>query len=224
MKRRVEYRGVAWNIEDPQTPDWPFWDRWEDGDFESETIDILDRLVTPGSTFIDIGAWCGPFSLWAAGTAASVIAVEPDPVAFQLLQYNAEANYNNITTVNAAIHNYVGTCQIQAPDDVGWGVCTTHLSDDGIDVPCLTMEALFGAYEIQNPSLVKIDVEGAESIILERAAPFLAERGVALLVSMHGSIGLDGRSVNPAWFNGFSSWERVDDSVADDWKSILALP
>lgn len=219
MKRRVGYRGTSWDVEDPQTQDWPFWDRWEAGDFEPDTVEIIDRLVTPGSTFVDVGAWDGPFSLWAARVATSVIAVEPDPVALERLRYNSSANYSSITVVGAALNDYSGTCFIQAPEDVGWGVCTTHLSESGIETPCLTMLDLFRQYEITNASLVKMDVEGAERVVLPHAAPFLASIGVPLLVSMHGHKGID-----LSWFDDFGDWSFINDSVNDSWKSVLALP
>lgn len=46
----------------------------------------------PGETWIDIGANCGAFCLWAASYGAKVIAFEPDPENAAVARLNIEAN------------------------------------------------------------------------------------------------------------------------------------
>jgi FkbM family methyltransferase len=52
-------------------------------------------------TWIDIGANCGAFSVWAASYGANVIAFEPDPDNAAIAQANAEINgYSKIIKIN----------------------------------------------------------------------------------------------------------------------------
>src|SRR6185295_3331065 len=69
---------------------WDFWGEWERGTWEPGTREAIESHVTPGSTYVDIGAWIGPTVLWAAPIAARVLALEPDPVAYLLLVENTK--------------------------------------------------------------------------------------------------------------------------------------
>ena len=218
--RRVTFGNVKWNVEDvviPALPEWSFWDHWELGEFEPETLAVVDRFVRPGSTMIDVGAWIGCVSLYAARLNAHVIAIEPDPSAAAVLNRNVSANFTNITVFEGAITDTTGTCHIAAHSD-GWGSSMTRVADDGAEVPCLTFPDLFDLYDVDDCSLVKMDVEGAECTVLEHAAPFLSSLGIPLLVSMHQPWWT--RQVDRAWFDGYSSVE----GEIGGWNTVLALP
>lgn len=218
--RRVTFRDVNWEVEDiiiPAIPEWSFWDHWELGEFEPDTLDAVDRFAKPGATFLDIGAWVGNVSLWAARQYAHVVAVEPDPAAAAVLRRNTEANYTNITVFEGAINAHTGTCYI-APHSDGWGSSMTRVADEGTEVPCLTFPDLFDLYDIEDCSLVKMDCEGSEGAILEHAAPFLANLGIPLLVAMHEDWWP--RPVEPSWFDGFATVE----GIIGGWNQVLALP
>jgi hypothetical protein len=83
-----------------------FWKSVERGEWEPYTFSVLDRFVTPETTVIDIGAWIGPVTLYAAKTAKHVFAIEPDPVAFKEL--SALASVPNVSLFNHAILNRNG--------------------------------------------------------------------------------------------------------------------
>ncbi len=184
--RHVTARGVDWQVEDIalEGNPWRFWDDWERLDFEPHTLEVVDRFVTPGSTMIDVGAWNGVVSLWASRNGARVVACEPDPTALKCLQVNVDANHANVDIFAGALSDHTGVCHIQA-DPQGWGSSMTRVMDVGTEVPCLTMPDLFDIYDIERCALVKMDCEGAEAVILEHAAPFLAAMGIPLWVSMH---------------------------------------
>src|SRR6185295_5767667 len=63
-----------------------FWESVRNGQWEPETFRAIDHFIVPGRVFIDIGAWNGVFSIYAAKKSAWVIATEPDPVAYDKLQ------------------------------------------------------------------------------------------------------------------------------------------
>jgi FkbM family methyltransferase len=147
---------------------------------------VLDKYIVPGKVFIDIGAWCGIFSLYAERLGAEVHAVEPDPVAFSELMENA----NEITCYNIAIANADGICKINTTAINGFGNSETSLIDrPGIKavnfIRCNTLEKLCNQIGIENICLIKMDVEGAEVIILKQAKDFLQKHKPPMWISFH---------------------------------------
>jgi FkbM family methyltransferase len=51
-----------------------------------------DFAPQPGETWIDVGANCGAFAVWAGSLGATVIAFEPDPENASIARTNIEAN------------------------------------------------------------------------------------------------------------------------------------
>ena len=94
----------------------------------------------------------------------------------------------------------------------------TRLAAEGTPVSCWSLVDLFDALELDDVSLVKLDVEGAEALILEEGAPFLASLGIPLLVAMHEPWW--DRIVDPAWFADYTS---IEGNIGG-WGHVLALP
>lgn len=68
---------------------------WNDGVWEKTQTEQLLELLSPGDTFVDIGANIGYYTVLAAqkvGPKGRVFAFEPDPESFALLQHNVERN------------------------------------------------------------------------------------------------------------------------------------
>ncbi len=173
---------------------WDFWAEYDDGKWEPATHQAIDDYVTPGSTYVDVGAWIGPTVLWAAPRAGRIIAVEPDPIAVELLIQNL-AEYDNVEIVVGAIADHTGVAEL-APHGEGFGSSMSRLAG-GINqnnvwdmnakvvVSCWTLQDLFDVCELEDVSLVKMDIEGGELEVLPTVCPFLAELGIPFLVSLH---------------------------------------
>ena len=54
--RSIQVREAVLNVADDQPT---FWDKVERGRWEPETLALIDQKVTPGTTFLDLGAWVG---------------------------------------------------------------------------------------------------------------------------------------------------------------------
>lgn len=150
---------------------------------------IYDEHLKPEHTFVDLGAWVGAHSLYASTIAKKVIAVEPDPVAFELLTRNVMPL--RIPICLAAVTGYEGELKIGS----GWlGASTTRANPNaggGIGawdenhtctVPCTTISKFCD--NLLDPLFIKMDVEGSEEQIIEDV-DFFAERKPTLLIELH---------------------------------------
>lgn len=192
-KRTVIRNGRSYSIldEGPDKHGWSFWDAFQDH-WESHIDPILERYLRPHNAFIDVGAWIGPISLIAARLCDHVYAFEPDPIAMLALQANvARQRRKNITVRGEALSADVdgGRIRIGHRDDREFGdsMTSTIFSGDAIEVPTVTMQTIC-ARARSKIGLVKMDIEGGEETVLPAVAPFLAERGVPLLLSTHAQL------------------------------------
>ncbi len=152
---------------------WEFW-----------AFRIFDAFLTPKTTCIDAGAWIGVTTLYASRLCKRVYAVEPDPVAFRILKDNVAANdAGNITLFEGALADRCGTCTMGGS---GLGDSMTRMSckDNVVTVPCITLREFVSSRNIQDPIFIKMDVEGAETLIL-KDADFFAEHKPDLYLSTH---------------------------------------
>lgn len=184
---------------------WGFWDHWADGRWEPKTHQTIIECCK-GGTFVDIGAWVGPTAIWAAQAGYSkVYAIEPDPIAFEMLETNTELAMADIEgcllwRINGAIENgnAMTTCEKRGDSMGRTGLRQEDADHPQVLVPCSTIENLFTRCQIENVDLIKIDTEGAEARIIPQAEPFLRTLGAPIHLSTH-------------------PWDPLDWSVLADW-------
>jgi FkbM family methyltransferase len=126
-------------------------------------------------TFVDIGANVGLFSLFVAAKAgphARVLAVEPEPGNLRRLDFNIRANPNvPITVIAKALSDEPGDVAIKLDRRDRGGSRTMKIfqaavSSDTVRVSSQTLLDLLLTEHIDSIDALKIDVEGAEDIIL----------------------------------------------------------
>jgi FkbM family methyltransferase len=166
------------------------------GGYEVEDLTrCLQSLQTQENpVLLDIGANCGLYSLFAAAHCprARVISVEADPDVADIFQRNRQENASRIdaqsSTVSlhrCALGNEVGQATLQRSWDNGWG---SILSDHTprqlrgvITVPLQTGDALLSGEQVERIDYCKIDVEGAELLVLQGLDHTLREQRIHLL-------------------------------------------
>lgn len=161
----------------------------ERGEWEPETFDVLDKYIQPGKRFLDIGAWVGTLSIYAAKLGAVVTSVEPDTQARKFLLDNCEANGLVDTVLGVAVSNKRGHARLSNPNKFGDSMSSlTHGNDNYIDVETIPLSDLLG----QDLCLIKIDIEGGEvNIINEKTLIDLSQVNYPpILLSIH-----------PAWID-----------------------
>jgi len=167
---------------------------------------IFDRYLAADSIFVDVGANCGYWSAYAlsrVGRSGQVHSFEPVPEYFCLLRRIAELNpaYNiNVNNVACGARaerlrmavvlpgadnfdNFdtnVGSSSI-VPGFLDHARCITEFVD--VDVVALDDYLLDRNVDIDRIGLIKIDVEGAESQVLDGMQRILSKPGrkVAIL-------------------------------------------
>jgi FkbM family methyltransferase len=165
-----------------------FWKRLRQGRWEPDTFRVLD-LLTPMSTYWDVGAWIGPTVLYAARRARHVVCLEPDPVAYEFLLANVRLNQlRNVTPFNLALHEQSGIFPIgnrQTLGDSSSSLLCTEAAADAARIPCLTLDAFVSLFAPPAPNMIKMDVEGAEFGLVPQMEAFLRRHKPMLYLSLH---------------------------------------
>jgi FkbM family methyltransferase len=166
-----------------------FWAHVAAGAWEEDLVAFLRRHVRAGVVFIDVGAWIGAVSLMASARGASVIAIEPDPVAFADLAANVALNDAAIDARHAAIDVAPGEMTLFASHAFGASE-TSALDRTGapMTVGAIAFADLDAAIPAGASTVVKIDVEGHEYALADALSAFAAKHRAALHLSLHPAI------------------------------------
>jgi FkbM family methyltransferase len=175
------------------------------GLYEPPVTRLFRHYSTPGAMVADVGANWGYFTLLAAaavGPSGSVLALEPDPRQFDALSGNVALNgFGQVVCVQAAAAATEGRVTLSGFADEGSnrgisriGVTTPSTSRQ-FDVRAVTLDGL--TETSPRVDLVKIDVEGAEDLVLEGMRDGLAShRYRAVILELHPNL-LRARGIQP---------------------------
>lgn len=140
--------------------------------YEKFETDLVKQEIKKGDVVIDIGANIGYYTLIFAklvGNTGKVFAFEPDPTNFQLLKKNIEANgYTNVILEQKALSNKEGkvTLALSKQNTAGHHIISEQQdSKNSIQVDAIIADNYFKNFE-HKINFIKMDVEGAESIVL----------------------------------------------------------
>lgn len=148
---------------------------------------IRDHL-SPGAVFFDVGANVGFFSLLAArlvGPTGAVHAFEPVPANAACIRANVAANrFGNVTVWPMAVGRAPGTATMRLARHPGGATLAGDLQDPAgtLTVEVVTLDGLVGRGALPAPTLVKVDVEGAEADVLAGMTAVLDEHRPVVLV------------------------------------------
>lgn len=134
--------------------------------------------------FLDIGANVGGYSLFMAGllgARAHILAFEPQPDVRAEFTYNLAQNpAARIEILPVALCDHDGVVDLHiAPHNKGES--SLHGAGEALSVPARTLLSVLQERHITRVDAVKIDVEGAEDLVL---APFLENAEDALLPAL----------------------------------------
>jgi FkbM family methyltransferase len=168
------------------------------GEWEPVSVGMVSEHLGAGATFIDVGAHIGYYSLKAApivSDAGHVIAIEPNPEIVRQLQANLAASGANVVAVApVACSDTEGTLDLYAAPEANTGQsslskanasqmgATTHT----YKVRARPLDDIIRESGVTRVDAIKIDVEGAEYLVLKGAQETLDRFHPMLLVEIVG--------------------------------------
>jgi FkbM family methyltransferase len=162
------------------------------GTAEPEVVRAIQNEVRPWQVALDIGANIGYFALLLArqvGPEGKVIAFEPFPEVFGVLKENIALNgYPNVQCVGKAVADFTGPVTLSQTGDEPLSTVQSIVSGvcgRGITVPATTLDDFFSG-SADRVDFVKIDVEGAEGLVLDGMQAVLRRHRPVMIVELHG--------------------------------------
>jgi FkbM family methyltransferase len=138
--------------------------------------DVILSGLAPGDVFVDVGANCGAFTLFASrmlGRSGRVIAIEPMPEMFSRLRFNVAANaLPNVQIFETAVGPQAGTATLYV-DELRRGFSSLAAVEGytPTTVPVDTLQAVITQAGVDRIDALKIDIEGYEDRAL---LPYIA--------------------------------------------------
>jgi FkbM family methyltransferase len=168
----------------------------ETGKWEPESWAVIQDHLGKGATLIDVGAHIGYYSLKAApvvGPGGRVIAVEPNPETIAKLNGNIQASGANMVTVEpVACSDAEATLELFAAPRSNTGETSLSRANASQDsqgvisykVRARPLDAVLREAGVSRVDAIKIDVEGAEYLVLKGATETLDRYHPAILIEL----------------------------------------
>jgi FkbM family methyltransferase len=141
----------------------------EQGAYEPATLAVLQSVVRPGETFVDIGANEGYFTVAAArlvGPLGRVLAIEPQTRLQKVLRRNLALNAcGNVEVAAVAITDVAGPAELHLTPDMNNSASgltpATRYRLATQTVECITLAEFFASRQV-GEAVVKMDIESWE--------------------------------------------------------------
>lgn len=177
-----------------------------EGRFDSFVYEELQSWAgLPGQTIWDVGAHFGYHTLAMAclvGPQGHVVAFEPNQYNLERLRANLGRNPDlaqRVTVVEDALAQHDGEARFFQSADVDGGRSSgSHLADAALPraesvyvdftgslIRCVKADTLLAGKLVPTPYMIKLDVEGAEHLVLNGAEGLLSRVKPSLLIEVH---------------------------------------
>ncbi len=158
------------------------------GLMEYDDMAFLLHFLRPNDLFIDIGANVGAYTILASSEInAKTIAIEPVPSTFKNLMDNILINqmHEKVKALNIGLGSKNGKLKFTKSLDTVNHVATQNETDT-IEVDIKTLDTILSTEP--SPILLKIDVEGFETEVLNGAEKTLSNISLkAIIIELNGS-------------------------------------
>lgn len=187
--RAVTRAGLQFLL-DPQDRRQPPFEAVNFGSFEGDDEAMLARLVAAGDRVFDVGANVGWHALHLAhaNPTGNVYAFEPVPATYARLEANVALNDRaNVATFPFGLAEREETLTMYLDESMPVGASAVDHAAEGQAVPVecrvRSLDAVAAELAVQ-PDVVKIDVEGAELLVLNGAAGTLSSAHPAVFCEL----------------------------------------
>jgi len=178
------------------------------GEYDNEILKVVTSLPLENKVIYDVGAHVGIHSLLFSrlvGTGGFVYGFEPNSANAERFKEIVELNpevANAIEVHQLALGNEIGETEFLSNSDLEGGTSTggfitnastiwkreVYLEQTGFTptvVKLETIDNLIDTLKIKPPALIKIDVEGAEQLVLEGAIQTLNKYKPVIIIELH---------------------------------------
>lgn len=149
------------------------------------------ELVRGRQAAIDAGANVGIWSVLAAAempAGARILAIEPSPVSYEILADCARVARGpaRIIPVHGALSDHAGRARftLDGPAAATNRLSTPSENGTSVEVPLFTLDALVAEQGL-TPAVMKVDVEGAELLLLRGARATMREARPVVVLELH---------------------------------------
>jgi FkbM family methyltransferase len=185
------------------------WLLLERGEIEYYCIKFISSIIKEGAIVFDIGAYVGSYTLLFSklvGSSGKIVAFEPNPIAFSILNYNLRKNSAlNVIPIKMGVSNTIGKVELKTQD---FGASTASITrykgySKGLKTftaNCTTLDNYCSENGVI-PQVIKIDVEGAEAQVIEGAKNIIHFYHPMALIEFHGDLMSAEERIN--------SWKKI---------------
>jgi FkbM family methyltransferase len=148
--------------------------------FETAELEYIKNELTNDSVFIDIGSNTGVYSLVIASKSSDIQVHAFDPINLNtsLLASSIDINsFSNITVNKTCVGDYDGTVEFSISSDSAY----SSMLDSGrkpeltkVNLPIIKLDTYIRDMGISKVDIIKIDVEGAEKLVILGASNILS--------------------------------------------------
>lgn len=171
------------------------YNRWA----EYELMANIVKILKPDSIYFDIGANIGDTTIIAAAhTSKKIYAFEPSPVAYPRLLENIRLNnlQDQIISERKVLSEKVGKIEFsetKTSETSHIGVEKNEVGGKTIKIDSTTLDLYCAKMGVKRIDLIKIDVEGAEMLVLLGATHLLEKKMIkCLLIELNSASSMYG--------------------------------
>jgi FkbM family methyltransferase len=171
------------------------------GNWEEHSFIIFDKYKSKKKVMLDIGGWIGVTPMYCSFDYKSVYAFEIDNEALKRFKLNVSVNpqMNNIHIIEKGISSFSGKGKLSTKGQFGDSESLvvelqeaneetlSQFQKKIIEVDLITIEDAIKEYNIpvQDIGLIKMDIEGAESVVIPAMETFLMNNKPPFYLSLH---------------------------------------
>ena len=174
--------------------------------YERELL-FLEKVLSPGDLFIDVGACYGIYSTVAStlvGGTGKVICFEPAREAFSVLRRNVDSNgLTNVALFRLALSDKKSKAFLHHHADPSRNSLARDPSETGSyeEVLIDTLDNLVNSRTSEKTRAIKLDVEGAEELVLRGADHLLRQSRPTVIFEVNPECAVRmGLSPHGSWF------------------------
>lgn len=157
---------------------------------EGYEMDFFKKEIKPGMTVLDIGANVGIYTLTASalvGDKGKVFAFEPDKLNFKMLEDAVlKHSCKNTFLENIALSNKKGSTKLYIdevnPGNHSFGQKNLYKGKKAVTIQTIKLDDYLAKNGVKKVDFIKIDVQGAESLVFAGASKLLKQKNIKILM------------------------------------------